>query len=130
MLHINQQIELLERTLELVQYDIENQRDSNLDDIINDVTDNFVPAYYTDIAKEWVNMESPEPEDYWLDTDAQMPIHQLMTIAIIETTRNYLYETIPDIQADNQTHAETLRNELEHLGKARGYATLAQAIIK
>jgi hypothetical protein len=130
MLNVNQRIELLERTLELVHYDIENERDTDINDIINDVTDNFVPAYYTDIAKEWADMESPEPEDYWLDTDAQMPIHQLMTIAIIETARNYLHETIPDLEADNEVHAETLRNELEYLGKARGYATLAKAIIE
>jgi hypothetical protein len=130
MLNVNQRIELLERTLESVQYNQENDNNGDIEEIIYEAVDQFVPIYDTQIVQEWVQMGQPEPQDYEVDPKDQRLIYTMMTIAILETAREYLYQVIPDLEADWDTHADTLRAELEYLGKAKGYATLAQAIIK
>jgi hypothetical protein len=129
-LSVNQRIELLERVTELVQYDIENERNSDLDDIINDVADTFVSPYYTEQVQQWVDMGTPEPEDWTIEPENQNPTHTLITWAIIETVREYLYNIIFNTDTTGEEAAEAIRDELEYLRKAVGYATLAQAIIK
>ena len=129
MLNVNQKIELIQRTLENVQYEINNGRNTVIDDTIIEVTDQFVSPYYEEIVKDWYQMGAPEPRDYELDPK-ENSIYTLMTIAILETTRNYLYEVITDLEADAKTHHDTLRAELDRLRIARGYETLAQAIIE
>jgi hypothetical protein len=130
MLNVNQKIELLERTLESVHYNLENDKNGDIEEIIYEATDQFVPIFKNQIVEEWLAMGQPEPQDYELDPKDTNIIYTLIITAIVETARDYLYEVIPDLEADWDTHAETLRAELEHLGKARGYATLAKAIIE
>jgi hypothetical protein len=129
-LSVNQRIELLERVTELVQYDIENERNSDLDDIINDVADTFVSPYYTEQVQQWVDMGTPEPDDWNVEHNDPMPIHTLITWAIVETVREYLYGTIINTDTTGEEAVEAIRAELDYLRKAVGYATLAKAIIE
>lgn len=129
-LSVNQRIELLERVIELIEYDLDNERDSDLDDIINDVTDNFVSPWYTEQVTQWTEMGTPEPYDWHIDQQNDNPIHTLITYAIIETAREYLYGTLNNIQQPQDQTLTTLRDEHAYLCKARGYGQLAQAIIK
>ena len=129
-LSVNQRIEALERVNELVEYDIENERDSDLHQNIYEVADTFVSPYYTEQVQQWVEMGAPEP-DYWeLDKQTDNPIHTLITYAIIEEIITYLYTIITDPEQPlDQAHQE-LRAELDHLRKTQGYTQLAQAILK
>ena len=129
-LSVNQKIETLERVIELIEYDIDNQRDSDIDDIINDVADTFVSPYYTEQVQQWVEMGTPEPQDWHIDNNENMPIHTLITWAIIETVREYLYGTLNNINQEQHQALTTLRDEHAYLCKARGYTQLAQAILK
>ena len=129
MLSTQQKIELLDRTIENIEYAQQSPNNIDIGDIIHEVADGFVSPYYTHIVEQWVEMENPEPEDYWLEQNAQMPIHQLMTVAIIENATDYLYDTI-DIADDIDNILTTLRADRTQLGQAIGYARLAKAIIE
>ena len=129
-LSVNQKIEALQRVIELIEYNIEQERDSDLDDTIYEVADTFVSPYYTEQVQQWVEMGAPEPDDWELDQQNDNPIHSLITYAIIQTTTEYLYQAIITTEATNKEAHATLRAELDHLRKARGYAKLAEAIIK
>lgn len=129
-LSVNQQIETLERVIELVQYNIENERNSDLDEIIHEVADTIVSPYYTEQVQQWVEMGAPEPDDWAVENNDHMPIHTLITWAIVQTVTEHLYSVIDDIHTPiDETH-DTLRAELDRLRVARGYATLAKAIIE
>jgi hypothetical protein len=84
---------------------LEDYAPENLtEDTLNEITDNNLPIYYSDIIKEWTALEG-EYCDTWQD----YPITQMSTITGLMTVDlyNYYYalawDAFQEIQADKAT---------------------------
>jgi hypothetical protein len=114
-LSYRQEVELLEAMLEAL---TENHHD--YETIVNEVIDSIMPIYYTDIVNEWTEAGMPQPDD---ETGT---IFDQMTFALWECYSNFAYNIVSEATV-TPSATELVR---QALGVRKGYADLAQAIIR
>jgi hypothetical protein len=110
-----QEVELLEAMLEGLEGAY-----GECDEVVHESIDSVMPIYYTDIVNEWVEAGMPQADD---ETGSIM---SQMTYALWECYSNFGYSIVSGATSPSSA-LELVR---EALGQRKGYAELAQAIIR
>jgi hypothetical protein len=110
-----QEVELLESMLEALKYER-----ADYETAVNESIDSTMPVYYTDLVSEWTEAGMPQS-----DND-QGTIFDQMTYSLWECYNDFAYNIISEATS-TPTALELVR---EALGVRKGYADLAQAIIR
>jgi hypothetical protein len=110
-----QEVEVLESMLEGLEGAY-----GECDEVVHDSIDSTMPVYYTDLVREWTEAGMPQS-----DND-QGTIFDQMTYSLWECYSNFAYNIISEATSTS-TALELVR---EALGVRKGYADLAQAIIR
>ena len=110
-----QEVELLEAMLEAL-----SEGDNDYETAVVQSIDGVMPTWTTDIVNEWVEAGMPQADD------EQGTIINQMTFSLWECYSNFGFSIISEA-----TNADTaLELVREALGVRKGYADLAQAIIR
>ena len=112
-----QEVELLEAMLEGLE-----GGNHDYEEVVNESIDSVMPVYYTDIVNEWVEAGMPEAEY----EQPEGTILEQMRYSLWECYNSFGYIIISEA-TDTSSALELVR---EALGQRKGYAELAQAIIR
>jgi len=110
-----QEVELLEAMLEGLK-----SGHHDYEEVVNESIDSVMPVYYTEVVNEWVEAGMPQGDD------EVGSIMKQMTYSLWECYNSFGYSIISEA-TDTSSALELVR---EALGQRKGYAELAQAIIR
>lgn len=110
-----QEVEVLESMLEAL-----SEKDHDYETAVVQSIDSTMPVYYTDIVEEWVEAGMPQADD---ETGT---ILDQMTYSLWECYNSFGFSIISEA-TDADTALELVQ---EALGQRKGYADLAQAVIR
>jgi hypothetical protein len=110
-----QEVELLEAMLEGLE-----SGHHDYEEVVNESIDSVMPIYYTEVVNEWVEAGMPDSDG------VTGTILEQMGYSLWESYRDFAQKVITEA-TDTSSALEIVR---EALGQRKGYADLAQAIIR
>lgn len=136
-LTVGQRVIALDALIEPLEYELENNTNKFIDwqDFIVEVTDNIVPVWNEDRVQWWLDMGTPEADDYTPGTGDG--IIDAITFSIYMTIEQYLNDIVRMVMIDGDTQPtieEVLGGAVEYRQELRwymsqGYVQLAKAIL-